>query len=1213
MSDLPSPQNQSASTGERNPDLAKSQQLSPFQDDPHHPLQLAPPTNASSDSVRQRRPHLSATSDYTPASSKEDHQTEKLPPPPSPRKLPPTSSSPRDHAFDSHVKTIKPSHDDGKKRSDLPWYRFGFKQPPKQLAWIPATLTWPKLKPVLRSSLVAWICMLFMLINPVERMLGNASFLVLVGAFIQPAELPLVAVAEREFFTLLFAVLSWAWCCIAIKISHSVRTNAIPQAEVDPKVIFEGYYIQARPAVVCAVFLSFGAATLLYTKVRFGPGPFLFATIFSCILMNVTLTYTPLFPYTYYMLSTSIIIPLAVKAAVNIVISALFFPKSVNSQYCERLVAVLDPLAKANRAQIGLLKTSPLDDDFDFNTVRSLVDQSEAGLMPLQMSSRLITRELSFGLANGEDLKSLERLARSLVGPADGWSYYLSMIKADITNAHFPKTPLPSHLVTPIGTPGGTPRTSQEHERPTTAGGHVDDERPGRGSSRLKQLGNVSRSGSPSSSIFARNHHSHHHSHNYHHHHHRNSSKHHLHLHLHGLLHKHETAPVGVWESIRFANLEAHLHTASSNPITEMFAKLLQETSKDILEANAEGIEHISSWAKKLNSERFAMIKDRFFKSKKAMLEDAEKQARTTQGVIQDLEDKLEKFRTEQRLCILEPFRAPLEGQHSEPIDHLQPGEISKVHHRYLYQVWLHQFHTMTFSERLLSLLKSMEEIEKERTKARLWGPSLPRLLTMDTWKNFGGEHDDEGAEEDPDTIPNYSTSKDPPATELGQTRARDPDALDPENSLELLGQKAYFLFSRLFQGHLLFGVKAAALVALVSLPAFLKSSAGWAYRNRAIWSIFMAQLTLARFRGETAFALFSRIVATTLGAAIGLVIWYISAGNGLGNVWGMAVTTAIAFPILFLIRLYYPGPPITSIITTVTVGLVVGYSWKDTHNPAGGSPGYGWDVAWRRFVTVIIGVVAAFIFALLPPSKTLREHQRLSHSTTIAELGEIYCKVVALASGPHGKGNEEESLKITKRSLALRAKLRRLNVASANVAYEFSLRGKWPTSRYQELFNVQMEISKLLNHCVTVIERLGPAYSKALLRRTRFLDPLFLGDVISVIQMCSTALRTASPLPQITPCPLVDRFLLFEHGFAITRDDEADDLGLPRTINLSTLSDQEYMYFAVGVSSFFGLVSRLDKLCVTVKELVGESYAIPADVHRINVIRGSDWSRRQW
>ena len=43
---------------------------------------------------------------------------------------------------------------------------------------------------------------------------------------------------------------------------------------------------------------------------------------------------------------------------------------------------------------------------------------------------------------------------------------------------------------------------------------------------------------------------------------------------------------------------------------------------------------------------------------------------------------------------------------------------------------------------------------------------------------------------------------------------------------------------------------------------------------------------------------------------------------------------------------------------------------------------------------------------------------------------------------------------------------------------------------------------------------------------------------------MISTALRTGNSLPQITPCPLLDRFMLYHHGLNVIRQEEGDDVG---------------------------------------------------------------------
>lgn len=59
---------------------------------------------------------------------------------------------------------------------------------------------------------------------------------------------------------------------------------------------------------------------------------------------------------------------------------------------------------------------------------------------------------------------------------------------------------------------------------------------------------------------------------------------------------------------------------------------------------------------------------------------------------------------------------------------------------------------------------------------------------------------------------------------------------------------------------------------------------------------------------------------------------------------------------------------------------------------------------------------------------------------------------------------------------------------------------------------------------------------------------------------MISTALRTGTPLPQVTPCPLLDRFVAFHQGLNVLRNEVEDDYGLPRTLTIDTLEDEQYL-----------------------------------------------------
>ncbi len=80
--------------------------------------------------------------------------------------------------------------------------------------------------------------------------------------------------------------------------------------------------------------------------------------------------------------------------------------------------------------------------------------------------------------------------------------------------------------------------------------------------------------------------------------------------------------------------------------------------------------------------------------------------------------------------------------------------------------------------------------------------------------------------------------------------------------------------------------------------------------------------------------------------------MWYVGSGSGRGNVYGLAAVCAVGFPMLFMIRIHYPAPPLLVIIFTVSAGLVVGYSWLNASLIQATNATWGWDVAWRRFVS---------------------------------------------------------------------------------------------------------------------------------------------------------------------------------------------------------------------------------------------------------------------
>jgi len=597
---------------------------------------------------------------------------------------------------------------------------------------------------------------------------------------------------------------------------------------------------------------------------------------------------------------------------------------------------------------------------------------------------------------------------------------------------------------------------------------------------------------------------------------------------------------------------------------------MLSESASDLLICCADTLEHVDEWLRYLPTRRVVELMSLGSKKRKPRKEALSDNDR----VRERLERTLDEFRKVKR------------SQHN-PKELCSSHEDDPPPHRYLFQCYLYQYHLMQMAMHLLEMLSEIERLENTRQRRRLWLPllSFRKLFSWSSWEpsdtNVGNDDD-----EDPDMVIGID-----PNNQFGidVAQRRDPDALPPSNVVEEIGSMIHLAFDALRGANIQFAIKAGIFAALLSLPAFLPSSANFALRYRYIWAIVLGQTTLSRFRGDTIFGLIARIMSTFFGGIVGMLVWYISTGKGSGNAFGLAAITAAVFPLFAFLRIYFPGPPIIPIFFILTAQLVIGYSWQDSHFPSVSAAGWGFTVAWRRFLLVTIGVTFASLFSFLPPSKTIRRHLRTTYATTVNQIGHLYCEVISYAM----INDEDKTSEIARDLVAVRMKLSRSRALSRNVIYEYALRGKWPAKRYSKILELQMEIAYLLSHLRVVTEHLDVEWSKAFLRRTRFLESDFQGDVLAVLCLISTALRTGMPLPQVTPCPLLDRFISQHPGLHVLRVELEDEYGLPRHLTIDTLENEQYLYFSVGAATAFGIVTRLDSLMLATKELVGEQYHI--------------------
>ncbi|KAJ7047102.1 hypothetical protein C8F04DRAFT_1308883, partial [Mycena alexandri] len=1012
--------------------------------------------------------------------------------------------------------------------------------------WIPDNLTWPKLKPTIRSAIAAWLSTVVFLIPKVESTVGQAGFLMIITSFMSPPSDPFMAVLEREFTILLFVTTAWAWSCLGIKLADLARVNHDPTATFLDAVT--GKYLEVAPSVIIGVFIFLGSTIILYVKARLGQKPPLSCPFFSLTAADISLTTAALFPYPFYQecIGQSIVLPVSIHSAIALLCSIAIFPSTISSKFTSQLTLVLAPLAKSFELHQAILKQDPYSSEFSSTAtaIAASVAKSEAGLVPLAASVRLLKSDLVYSRFAPTGFIALQKVAKRMAVRANGMTRYFTLV--DSMREKFPVTPGLSRGGTPAS---GTPIISRPPSPPRT---------PTHGHREEHDTDGDSVPPTPT----RRTRHSQH------------PSQHHNLLHN-SLLHlslgrrKHEQV-VGVFESHRYLDLEAHMSHPESEAHTRETTNLLSQSCTPLLKSCHDSLAWIQDWLEFVRHGKLS----RWLRGAKHQRAVKERMGEL-QKVRETLKTALDEFRQDKRHLILEPWRPSFDPSH-DPEEEMPP-------HRHLFNSYVYQYHLIQVSANIATMLDEIHAMEKDNMEERLWTPAHKFL----DWSNW---HLPELGDDDEDP---YTVQGVPPVIEqfdLGMPRRRDPDALPPRNHFEWAMNFLYRSIAQLGGGNTLFAIKASTLTVIMCLPSLLKSSAKFAYENRFVWAIFMGQLTLARFRGDTAFGLSSRVLSTFFGVILGMVMWYISTGSGNGSAFGLGAVCAVCYPFFFYGRLYWPGPPIRAVVFFVTALLVIGYSYQDEHILSPGNPGFGWEVAWRRFLLVTTGVLAAGIFSFLPPSTTIRRYERTTMATTASELGTVYCDIISFANVK--ARHQIDPQEIVTALIAIRSKILRSIALKNNAIYEFSLRGRWPAKRYHKIMELQLELAYSLSHLRSVVEHMEPSWTRAFLRRTRFLDSDFQGDVLAVISMISTALRTGCALPQITPCPLVDRFSS-QYGLQVIKKDSEEDYGLPRTLTLETLQNEQYLMFCVGVATAYGIMGRLDRLMLTVKEIVGEQYHI--------------------
>ncbi|WVR04089.1 hypothetical protein IAU60_001088 [Kwoniella sp. DSM 27419] len=1097
-------------------------------------------------------------------------------------------------------------------------------------SWIKPKLTRTHFKPVLRGAIAAWLGLVLLLIVPVERTLGQAAFFLLVVAFMLPPSQPVIQQVEVYLNLFFFNALAWAWVALGVFIAGRTRRPTDPArvAAVEAKyaylrdanpreyrlrVIYDGTYLQAKPAVVCSIFLAVGTGAALWWKLRTQPSPATFPLVLSCILIDIGMTTAVFYPYDLYTSGLLFFLPMAVQAGLGMLATLTIFPESVGHSFQSKFPGILMPLSTAMKSVEALfqeaehdLPTPRRDDDLlgvedprrekaFAAKLESWADRSKAirqqlllslgGLPPLRAQQRYLGVDFSYSRLSGEDLRNLFDLLAVVQARSGGIAFFFDVIVTNARHTHLDSSAWTVHCASqsrPTSRAASIRNESLSEDRrvsmaddlvhgegsitpPTTD--HADDstdalnqERNSYFSGKRLHFAFLRKSGS--SHALAREHKG-------------------SHVSLLDHLRKIQQ-PVGVYESTRYMDIERAFATDTEYVLEQL--NILARGSLPVIRACESALSASTDWILNVNRDRHFIrkVKTRTEKS----LDESENIPRATpleklEAITRELQAALDRF-ADERKEVIRPYKHLFDPAH--PADDSVHGD-GKTHFRGLFQNFVAQYHLIEFTEALLRLLRQMQEMEKNRPTRRFWYPHITTLLA-----HIRHSHDETHLTDGTDGHDNDAAfSREIEEDQLlGEAKKRNPEYKPFDNpylnGISRIATVADIFGSRSF----MYAIKAAVLGALTSLPNFVAASASFYYLNRGVWCTIMAQLTLAVFSGDTTVAWLGRVTASFWGCLLGMVVWYIGSGSGNGNPYGLAAAGAVAFPIAIFFRVHFNGPVLTAVMTPVTFGLSY---FNGTIGPLTYAQ-WGWDVAWRRFVCVLIGITAAWVFSYLPPVFSAKRAIRNSYAQTIGAAGSILCDVLSHANDHHYHLHENDEIR--QKLITWRSKLNKLGARHANASLEYSLRGQWPEERYKALLDTLQDLLSLLSQLNHVLTQLDKPWRRALLDRTRLSDPTFLGDVLSVLSMCSTALRAGTALPQITPSPLVARFRMGKtKGLDLPHDPTDPSSDLPSLVTVDVLESENYLRYALGITTTFSLISRLDRIVVICKTLLGENFHI--------------------
>lgn len=331
--------------------------------------------------------------------------------------------------------------------------------------------------------------------------------------------------------------------------------------------------------------------------------------------------------------------------------------ETLNHRFINQLIAVLRPLKVLAEKQKEVLATEPTSPEWrKFLALKHQLRATGVAVLSLSKTQHLVSREVSIRRLSGRDSKQILRTTQRLAARASGFIKFVNLVlrhvyREDGTGNDI--DPLTAQLNIRVGGASHKSRPTSHRSRPSsftrsdtrqTTYNESMSRLPSRQTDEPLTHNRHSGTHSPFDTLFAR-------------------PKERMHLGSATPQRHHHPPPVGIHMSSRYAELEAlAAHQADEEHIAQL-VKLLESTSRDLIQACCDSIDHILNALTALQSQSM-------FKKAKGHEELREAGAK----MISKMEVVLHEFDTIERLKVILPFASFFEPLREGVDEKLRPS-----------------------------------------------------------------------------------------------------------------------------------------------------------------------------------------------------------------------------------------------------------------------------------------------------------------------------------------------------------------------------------------------------------------------------------------------------------------------------------------------------------------------------------------------------------